>query len=197
VYVVDDEPGVRRSLTRLIRTFDLEVMAFASAEQFLASAPFDDKPSCALVDLVLKAQTGLDLQDQLRHGGIEMPLIFMSGRGDLGSGVRAMKGGALDFLEKPISQEALEAAVTRALNHDRRGRAERTEQKRLAGLAEKLTARERQVFGLLADGLANKEVGAKLGTTEKTVKVHRARVMEKMEADSFAGLVRMADRLGL
>jgi len=196
VYVVDDDAGVRRALTRLIRQADLEVLGFASAEEFLELAPVDDKPACLVVDLVLPGHSGLDLQGQLARRGCDLPIIFISGRGSLESGVQAMKGGAVDFLEKPVSQEILSAAIERALERARSSRTSTAERRRLSGRAERLTPREREVFGLVVEGLPNKEVGAKLGTTEKTVKVHRARVMEKMEADSLPDLVRMADKLG-
>ncbi len=139
--------------------------------------------------------SGLDLQELLLERGIELSLVFISGRADVQSGVRAMKGGAVDFLEKPVSDEALLAAVERGLEQDRERRIRRAERALLQERLGTLTPRERDVFGLIVTGLLNKQVGARLGTTEKTVKVHRSRVMQKMGAHSLAELVRMADKI--
>ena len=196
VYVVDDDPSVRRALVRLLRSEGLSATSFASAEELLAGVTPDPTPACLVVDLHMPRLSGLDLQDLLAEQGLEMALVFISGRANVASGVRAMKGGAVDFLEKPFSDRALFDAVSRGLEQDRTRKAQRADVAVLQARLLSLTPRERDVFGLVVTGLPNKQVGAELGTAEKTVKVHRARVMQKMEAGSLAELVRMADRLG-
>ena len=196
VYVVDDDAPVRRALTRLLRSATLEVEAFASAEGFLAGLPADPGPACLVVDLNMPGLTGLQLQDEMHRRGIDMPVVFISGKADVSSSVRAMKGGALDFIEKPFSDDQFLGVVAHALERDNRNRELRDERKLLETRYARLTPREREVFGLVVTGLGNKQVGWQLGATEKTIKVHRARVMEKMEAGSLAELVRMSDALG-
>jgi FixJ family two-component response regulator len=195
VYLVDDDAGVRRALTRVLRTAGYQTTAFGTAEDFLIGVVLDDLPACLVVDLKMPGLSGLDLQELLLERGIELSLVFISGRADVQSGVRAMKGGAVDFLEKPVSDEALLAAVERGLEQDRERRIQRAERAQLQERLVTLTPRERDVFGLIVTGLLNKQVGARLGTTEKTVKVHRSRVMQKMGAHSLAELVRMADKI--
>jgi FixJ family two-component response regulator len=196
VYVVDDEAPIRRALTRLLRSEGLRVQSFASAEDLLLAAQPDEAPTCLVVDLRMPGLSGLDLQDLLLQQGLEMAIVFISGLASVESGIRAMKGGAVDFLEKPVSDDALLGAVRRALDQDRQRRAQQADRALLRSRFETLTPRERDVFGLIVTGLLNKQVGAELGAAEKTIKVHRARVMQKMEAGSIAELVRMADRLG-
>jgi FixJ family two-component response regulator len=196
VYVVDDEAPIRRALTRLLRSEGLRVQSFASAEDLLLAAQPDEAPTCLVVDLSMPGLSGLDLQDLLLQQGLEMAIVFISGLASVESGIRAMKGGAVDFLEKPVSDDALLGAVRRALDQDRQRRAQQADRALLRSRFETLTPRERDVFGLIVTGLLNKQVGAELGAAEKTIKVHRARVMQKMEAGSIAELVRMADRLG-
>jgi len=196
VYLVDDDASVLRALTRLLQSAGYLVRAFATGEDFLAEVEPSGAPSCLLVDLRMPGLSGLELQDLVVERGLDVAIVFISGRADLQSGIRAMKGGAIDFLEKPVSEHALLDAVARALDRDRTRRAERAERALLGSRLKTLTPRERDVFGLIVTGLLNKQVGAELGTSEKTIKVHRSRVMQKMAAGSVAELVRMADKLG-
>jgi FixJ family two-component response regulator len=196
VYVVDDDPAVRRALTRLLRNRGFPTTSFGSAEELLAAGQPDDAPTCLVVDLRMPGLSGLELQDLLLQQGLDMAMIFISGRASLESGIQAMKGGAVDFLEKPVSDETLLPAVRRALDQARRRRDRRSDRAALQVRYDTLTPRERDVFRLIVTGLLNKQVGAELGAAEKTIKVHRARVMNKMEAGSLVELVRMADTLG-
>lgn len=197
VFLVDDDDSVRRALTRLLRAGGLEVAAFPSADSFLEADLPDRGPRCLVVDLRMPGQSGLDLQEAVRQRLTDVPVIFISGAADFESGVRAMKGGALDFLPKPLSPPVLLEAVQRALALDGQLRAGRAERETLENRMGRLTPREREVFALVASGLANKHVASDLGAAETTIKIHRGRVMEKMEAASLADLVRMADKLGL
>jgi FixJ family two-component response regulator len=197
VFLVDDDDSVRQALTRLLRAAGLDVAAFPSAADFLAADLPDRGPRCLVVDLRMPGQSGLDLQEALRRRMTEVPVVFISGAADLESGVRAMKGGALDFLPKPLSPPVLLEAIRRALDLDGQRRADRAERETLEARLRSLTPREREVFALVASGLANKQVGSDLGAAETTIKIHRGRVMEKMQAASLADLVRMADKLGL
>jgi FixJ family two-component response regulator len=196
VFLVDDEPSVRRSLTRLLRVAGFEVAAYASGEALLQDIG-GSGPACVVADLRMPGLTGLELQEELAQRGFNVPVLLISGHADVPSSVRAMKAGAVDFLEKPLAPEALLEAVQRALARSSGEEAARREMRALETRAERLTPREREVFALVASGLLNKQVGFELGTSEKTIKVHRARVMEKMEAGSLADLVRMAGWLGL
>jgi FixJ family two-component response regulator len=196
VFLVDDDPAVRRALARLLKSAGLDVASYPSADSLLREID-DARPSCVVADLRMPGRDGLDLQDELARRGLDLPLLFISGHADVTSSVRAMKGGAVDFLEKPLSDTALIEAVERALTRHRENQAARKERETLDARYARLTPRERQVFALVASGLLNKQVGFELGATEKTIKVHRARVMEKMEAGSLADLVRMAGRLGV
>jgi len=197
VFLVDDEPAVRSALTRLLRAAGFEVKSFGTASQLLLELQPQPGPWCLVADLRMPGLNGLELQEELRRRGLELPIIFISGRADVGSGIRAMKGGAVDFLEKPVSDVALREAIRKALEGDRRDRVLKLEEAELRARAKTLTPREREVFALIVTGLLNKQVGAELGASEKTIKVHRARVKEKMKAGSLADLVRMADRIEL
>lgn len=194
VYVVDDDASVRKSFGRLLRLAGYQVEAFASADEFLAH-PLSIEPGCLLLDLKMPGRNGLELQEALVAARKSIPIIFVTGHGDIAASVRAMKGGAVDFLTKPYSAEDLLEAVARAMTKDKRDRRERAELTDLESRARALSPREAQVLRLVVRGLLNKQVAAELGITEKTVKVHRARVMHKMRADSMADLVRMAGRL--
>ncbi len=195
VFLVDDDASVRRALSRLLRTAGLEVASFPSAEALLEGITATG-PACVVADLRMPGLSGLDLQEELSRRGLDLPLLFISGHADVRSSVRAMKSGAIDFLQKPISDAALFEAVGQALARHRERQAARQDTDVLATRFARLTPREREVFALVVSGLLNKQVGYELGATEKTIKVHRARVMEKMEASSLADLVRMAGRLG-
>jgi FixJ family two-component response regulator len=196
VYLVDDDASVRRALTRLLRVAGHTVQSFPTAQAFLAEAHLGH-PSCLVTDLRLPGLNGLELQRELQRRGQELPLIFISGHADVPSSVRAMRDGAVDFLEKPVADHELLASIKRALALARERHLERAERELLKTRLQRLTPREREVFALVATGLLNKQVGGELGAAEKTIKVHRARVMEKMEAKTLADLVRMADRLGV
>ena len=194
VYVVDDDASVRKSVGRLLRTAGLQVEAFASADEFLAH-PSSNETACLLLDLKMPGRNGLELQEALVAARKPIPIVFVSGHGDIPDSVRAMKGGAVDFLTKPYSVEELLEAVERAMAKDKRDRREQAQVTELESRARALTPREAEVLRLVVRGLLNKQVAAELGISEKTVKVHRARVMHKMRADSMADLVRMAGRL--
>ena len=196
VFLVDDDSSVRRGLTRLLRSVGLEVASFPSADELLLSLDARE-PACVVADLRMPGLSGLQLQNELARRGLDLPVVFISGHADVSSSVQAMKGGAVDFLEKPLAEEDLLAGVKKALDAHRERRAARREKEVLEARLARLTPREREVFALVAAGLLNKQVGYELGTTEKTIKVHRARVMEKMEARSLADLVRMAGALGI
>ncbi len=194
VCVVDDELPIRRALERLIGTAELGVETFASAEEFLSADP-PEGPSCLVLDVKMAGLTGLDLQEQISGTNRTMPIIFLSGRSDISTSVKAMKAGAMEFLEKPVDAGALLDAIHRALERDTVDIRQRADVLELQRCAESLTPREHEVFALVVTGLLNKQIARRLNIAEKTVKVHRARVMQKMEARSFADLVRMAERV--
>jgi FixJ family two-component response regulator len=196
VYVIDDDPSVRKALTRLFRSIDLRVETFESAESFLAHEA-TAAPCCAILDIRMPTMDGLTLQERLKRAGRTVPIVFITGDGDVPSSVRAMKGGALDILEKPFSEEELVRAVRAALETSQRRIDEGKERAALEGRARSLTPREIEVLKLVVQGMPNKVIGARLGTTEKTIKVHRGRAMEKMGARSLPELVRIAQSLGL
>jgi FixJ family two-component response regulator len=195
VYLVDDDPSILRALTRLLRAGGHQVSAFRSPGEFLAQHDAT-APGCIVLDLAMPGLNGLDLQTALAAAGCQQPIIFLSGRGDVPSSVRAMKAGAVDFLTKPVSEADLQTAIQRAVERDRTMRRARTELLAIGERLNALTPREREVLRHVVSGRMNKQIAAELGTVEKTVKVHRSRVMEKMGVRSLADLVRMAERFG-
>ncbi len=196
VFVIDDDPSVRKALERLMRSAGHRAETFGSAREFL-QRQHHHGPACLVLDVRMPGLTGLDLQEALAAAGYTMPIIFVTGHGDVPTSVRAMKAGAVDFLTKPFDDQALLGAVRDALERDRAARRERAEVKAVRTRLEKLTPREREVLSLLVTGMLNKQIAYDLGITERTVKVHRGRVMEKMQAGSVAELVRLAERVGI
>ena len=196
IYVVDDDAPMRESLTNLLWSVGLRVAAFASAQEFLCSTR-PDVPGCLVLDVRLPGLSGLELQQRLAEADLAMPIIFMTGYGDIPMTVQAMKAGAVDFLSKPFRDQALLDAVQQALARDRTSRAQRAQGEELRRRYRALTPRERDVLARVVTGLLNKQIAAELGTSEAAVKVHRQHVMAKMRAGSLAALVRMADRLGI
>ncbi len=194
VFVIDDDESVRRALGRLLRSVGLRVETFASAQAFLGR-DLSRHPACAVVDLRLPGPSGLELQDALKGCGRDLPIIFVTGHGDVPSSVRAMKAGAIDFIEKPFSDQTLLDTVQGALMRDQHAGRERVEREGIERRLGGLTRREREVLGLVVQGLLNKQIAGELGVSEKTVKVHRARVMEKMRVGSLAELVRIVEHV--
>jgi FixJ family two-component response regulator len=193
VYIVDDEASVGEALSTLLRVNGKRVQIFTSGQDFLEFAR-RDSCACLILDLKMPGLGGLEVQ-KLISAKISMPVIFLTGRGDIPSTVKAMKGGAIDFLTKPVEEEVLLASVERALRQDRASRQEAVERAGLLARYESLTPREREVLPLLVNGLLNKQAAFELGIAEYTVQIHRGHIMRKMEADSFATLVKLAGRL--
>jgi FixJ family two-component response regulator len=196
VYVVDDDSSVREAIKSLIRSVGLRVETFGTAQEFLKSAR-PDAPGCVVLDVRLPGLSGLDLQRELAANGSNLPVIFITGHGDIPMSVRAMKAGALEFLTKPFRDQDLLDAIQQALERDRGARQQRLETAELRERFDSLTAREREVMGLVVSGLLNKQIAGELGTSEVTIKIHRSQVMKKMSAGSLAELVRMTEKLGI
>lgn len=196
VFVVDDSGSVRKSLERLFRSAELKVECFESAQDFL-NAKRHNGPSCIVLDVRMPGLSGFDLQDALGASGFIIPIIFLTGHGNVPQSVRAMKAGAVDFIEKPFEGEQLLDAVQKALEKDRLHRALENDIRQIMARVQSLTPREYQVFTHVIKGRLNKQIAFDLGTVEKTIKVHRAQVMRKMQVDSLAALVRMAEKAGL
>lgn len=196
VFVVDDDAPLREALSSLLRSIGLRVATFASVAQFL-QAPRPDGPSCLLLDVRLQGTSGLDFQAELNRDKVPLPIVFMTGHGDIPMSVRAMKAGAVDFLAKPFRDQDLLDAVNLALERDRLRRANAGVQQELEARFATLTPREKEIMKLAASGLMNKQIAGVVGTSEITVKIHRGSAMRKMQARTFADLVRMAEALGM
>ncbi len=196
VFVVDDDASMRQSLENLLRSVGLRAQSFASAQEFLRGKR-PDVPACLVLDVRLPGGSGLDLQKNVAEAGVEMPIIFITGHGDIPMSVQAMKAGAVGFLPKPFRDQDLLDAIHQALERDRKARERRGEIDELRRRFESLTRREREVMAHVVAGLLNKQIAGEVGTSEATVKGHRHQVMEKMGAGSLVELVRMADRLGV
>ena len=196
VFIIDDDPSVRRSLERLLKSVGLVAESFASATEFLQRGHWEES-GCLVLDVRMPEISGLDLQEKLAKAGICLPIIFISGHGTVPMSVRAMKAGAMDFLMKPFDEQDLLDAIHRALERSRQEKADREELSTIQERALSLTPREREVFSLVVSGLLNKQIADQLNTSEKTIKVHRAAIMAKMNALTFADLVRIAEKAGI
>jgi FixJ family two-component response regulator len=194
VFVVDDDPSIREAIESLVKLAGLRVETFGTAQEFLRSER-PDLPGCVVLDVELPGLSGLDLQRELAEHGIRLPIIFITGYGDIPMSVRAMKAGALEFLTKPFHDQDLLDAIRQALERDRAARRHSKEIAELRERSDALTSRETEVMSLVVAGLLNKQIAAELGISEVTVKIHRGRVMNKMGAQSLAELVRMTERL--
>jgi len=194
VHVVDDDESMRLALARLLRAEGYEVHSYETAGHFLLAPP-EDRPGCVLLDLHMPGPSGLDLQQALQQRPVALPVVFLTGRGDIAASVRAMKAGAVDFLTKPVEPHALLTAVDTALARDRARRGSREQVRLVESRFARLSDRERSVFDQVVEGRLNKQIGDTLGISERTVKMHRAQVMAKMEVASIAELVRLAEIL--
>jgi FixJ family two-component response regulator len=197
VFLVDDDASVRRALARLIKSAGHQVQTFASAREFLGTNADAEQATCLVLDVRMPGLTGIDLQRELRTMNRNLPIVFITGHGDIPMSVNAMKAGAVDFLPKPVKDTDLLRAIEQAVVRSVHDRGERNELEDIQRRVEKLTPREREVMALVVGGLLNKQIAFELGTVEKTVKVHRGRVMKKMKVESLAELVRLAERVGI
>ena len=197
VCIIDDDESVRLALTDLLESAGLQAEAFSSGSGFLESRPDDRWPNCLILDVRLPEISGLEFQTELSAAGIEIPIVFITGHGDIPMSVQAMKAGTVDFLPKPFRDQDLLDAIHRAVERDRTGRRRQAETRELRRRFAELTPREREVMGLVIRGLLNKQIASELGASETTIKVHRAQAMRKMQAESLPDLVRMAEKLSL
>ena len=196
IAVVDDDASVRKGLERLIRSVGWKAETFASAQEFLAR-PRTEELTCLVLDLQLPGLNGLDLQKRMAETGLETPIVFLTGHGDIPASVQAMKAGAIEFLTKPVDEDNLVRAIQEAIERDRHNREQQAGMRHLRDRYQSLTAREQEVMRQVVSGLLNKQIAAELGITEDTIKFHRGHIMRKMRADSLADLVRMAESLGI
>jgi len=196
VFIIDDDASIRKSLSRLLRSADYTVETFPSAEEFLRREHFDGI-GCLLLDVQMPGLSGTDLQEELSRAAYSMPIIFITGHGNIPMSVQAMKKGAVNFLAKPFDDEELLQGVREALEKDRKAKAGRAEVHDALRCIEQLTPREQEVLRYVITGMLNKQIALKLGIAEKTIKVHRGRVMEKLGVDSVAELVRLAEKAGI
>jgi FixJ family two-component response regulator len=196
VYIIDDDPLYRSSTERLVRSVGFRVLGFKSAKDFLDSQRLN-VPSCLLLDVRMPGISGLDLQQELSEAGVKLPIIFVTGYGDIPMSVQAIKAGAIEFLTKPFRDQVLLDAIAQAIGRDRAARDQRARNADLRRRYESLSPREREVFRGVVAGMLNKQIAAEIATTERTVKFHRGQIMRKMQVRSLAELVRMADTLGV
>ena len=196
VFIIDDDASIRKSLSRLLRSADYTVETFPCAEEFLRREHFDGI-GCLLLDVQMPGLSGTDLQEELSRAAYSMPIIFITGHGNIPMSVQAMKKGAVNFLAKPFDDDELLQGVRDALEKDRKAKAERAEVHDALRCIEQLTPREQEVLRYVITGMLNKQIASKLGIAEKTIKVHRGRVMEKLGVDSVAELVRLAEKAGI
>lgn len=196
VFIIDDDPSVRKSLSRLVRSLGFGSESFASAEEFLGRERYDGL-GCIVLDVRMPGLSGMELQDELVKGEFSMPIIFITGHGDIPMSVQAMKKGAVDFLPKPFDDDELLEAVQKAIEKDREAKAERSATRDILTRIERLTTRECEILRYVITGMLNKQIAFKLDIAEKTVKVHRGRIMEKLGAHSVAELVRLAEKAGI
>jgi FixJ family two-component response regulator len=197
VFVVDDDAAVRKSLVRLLKSAGYFAESFASADEYLECWKKDPVPGCVLLDIQMPGLDGLKLQEKLQNFTDGIPIIFITGHGDIPSSVRAMKAGAVDFFPKPFNDEDLLQAIREAIQRDHQARNDRAGRTAVAERFATLTPREREVLELVVRGMLNKQIAAALGASEKTIKIHRGRVMEKMKVQSVADLVRTAEKIGI
>jgi RNA polymerase sigma factor (sigma-70 family) len=196
VFIVDDDDSVRKSLARLITSVGLKVETFSSANAFLKRDAYDG-PACLVLDIRMPGLSGLELQTELAKAERTLSIVFITSHGNITMSVQAIKAGAVDFLEKPFEEQDLLDAVHLAIQKDRATKEKLAELREIQERVESLTPREREVFALVVTGMLNKQIAFEMGISEKTIKVHRARVMQKMQAESFADLVRLAEKLGI